>query len=297
MDTIVYSVDGFWREMGDHRVHKDYPMMSGGPMPIVLIVCAYVYFVRVIGPRFMKSKEPYDLRWPIRIYNILMSAINYYMFHRTALLTNFGTNYFGCHQVGKTHEDNELVPIAYLYFATKIVELLDTVFFILRKKYSQASNLHVFHHGFIAICVWVYLKTAPGGSSVLFPFLNSGVHAIMYGYYFLATYKSMQKYLWWKRYLTLAQIVQFVMSMVHFSFKGLSSCEYPATLAIIGFIANFIFLCLFIDFYKHAYLNVGSRKQKDAPASAQDETSCREERQLSEAQSLRNRSAAQLQSR
>lgn len=280
MDTIVYSVDGFWREMGDHRVHKNYPMMSGGPMPIVLIVCAYVYFVRVLGPRLMKSKEPYDLRWPIRVYNILMSAVNYYMFHRTALLTNFGTRYFGCKQVGKTHEDNELVPIAYLYFATKIVELLDTVFFILRKKYSQASNLHVFHHGFIAICVWVYLKTAPGGSSVMFPFLNSGVHAIMYGYYFLATYKSLGKHLWWKKYLTLAQIVQFVMSMVHFSFKGLSSCEYPATLAIIGFIGNFVFLCLFVDFYRHAYMKRAPKKEEHLSGSTEeDQTNCREQAQ------------------
>lgn len=254
MDQLIYICDGFWREIGDHRVHSNYPLMSGGPIPIIAIVSFYVYFVRVIGPQWMKSRPAFDLKWIIRIYNVLMSSINLYIFIRTAVLTNFGLSYFGCKQVGTSKEENELVNIAFLYFATKIVELLDTVFFILRKKYNQASNLHVFHHGFIAICVWIYFKIAPGGSSVLFPYLNVGVHSIMYGYYCLATYKSLQKYLWWKRHLTEAQMIQFMLSMVHFSFQGLSSCEYPPALAIIGFTFNLVFLVLFLDFYYHSYM-------------------------------------------
>lgn len=247
-------------------MHSNYPLMSGGPIPIILIVSAYLYFVRVLGPRWMKSRDPYDLKWTIRSYNILMSLVNLYAFYRVAVLTKFGLNYFGCKKVGQTKEDNELVNLAFLYFATKLVELLDTVFFVLRKKYKQASNLHVFHHGFIAVCVWIYFKIAPGGSSVLFPFLNIGVHTIMYGYYFLATFKGAQQYLWWKRHLTEAQIVQFVLSMVHFSFQGLSSCQYPPALAIIGFTFNLVFFVLFCDFYYHAYLKTTkphSRKQSE----------------------------------
>lgn len=254
MEQLIYLVDGFWREIGDQRVHSNYPLMSGGPIPIITIVSAYLYFVRVLGPRWMKQREPFDLKWTIRSYNILMSLVNLYAFYRVSVLTKFGLNYFGCKQVGKTREDNELVYIAFLYFATKLVELLDTIFFILRKKYSQASNLHVFHHSFIAVCVWIYFKVAPGGSSVLFPYLNVGVHTIMYGYYFLATFHSLQKFLWWKRHLTSAQIVQFVLSMIHFSFQGLSSCDYPPALAIIGFTFNLVFFVLFCNFYYHTYL-------------------------------------------
>lgn len=261
-DGVIYAVDGFWREMGDSRVHSKYPLMSGGPIPIVAIVSMYVYFIRVLGPQFMKSRAPYDLKWPIRVYNICMSLINAYTFYRVAILTRMGIDYFGCKQVdrsGKTRAENEMVQLAFIYFATKIVELLDTIFFILRKKYNQASNLHVFHHSFIAVCVWVYFKIAPGGSSVLFPFLNSGVHFIMYGYYYLATYQSLLPYLWWKKYLTLTQIIQFVLSMIHFSFQGLSSCDYPPALAIIGFIFNFVFFVLFIDFYRIAYVEKNNK--------------------------------------
>lgn len=253
MDFILYITDGFWREIGDQRVHSNYPLMSGGPIPILLIVSAYLYFVRVLGPTWMKSREPYDLKWTIRSYNTLMSLVNLYAFYRVSMLTKFGLNYFGCKKVG-VGEDNELVSLAFLYFATKIVELLDTVFFVLRKKYNQASNLHVFHHAFIAVCVWIYFKIAPGGSSVLFPFLNMGVHTVMYGYYYLATFKSLQKHLWWKKYLTAIQIIQFVLSMVHFSFQGLSSCEYPPALAIIGFTFNLVFFVLFCDLYYQSYV-------------------------------------------
>lgn len=263
LDQIFYALDGLWREIGDQRVHSNYPLMSGGPIPIIAIVSSYIYFVRFLGPQWMKSRPAYDLKWPIRIYNVTMSLINLYVFYRTSILTKFGLNYFGCKQVGTLKEDNELVQVAFLYFATKLVELLDTVFFILRKKYNQASNLHVFHHSFIAVCVWIYFKVAPGGSSVLFPYLNVGIHTIMYGYYFLATFKSMQKSLWWKRHLTEAQMLQFTLSMVHFSFQGLSSCEYPPALAIIGFIFNFVFLVLFLDFYYHSYI-----KKKQQPEQA-----------------------------
>lgn len=253
MEPLFYITDGFWREIGDQRVHSNYPLMSGGPLPIIIIVSTYLYFVRVLGPTWMKSREPYDLKWTIRSYNILMSLVNLYSFYRVSILTKFGLNYFGCKKVG-VGEDNELVSLAFLYFATKIVELLDTVFFVLRKKYNQASNLHVFHHSFIAVCVWIYFKVAPGGSSVLFPYLNMGVHTIMYGYYYLATFRALQKHLWWKKYLTAIQIIQFVLSMIHFSFQGLSSCEYPPALAIIGFVFNFVFFVLFCDLYYYSYL-------------------------------------------
>ena len=38
--------------------------------------------------------------------------------------------------------------------------------------------------------------------------INSAVHVIMYGYYCLAAFgPHMQKYLWWKKYITKIQLV------------------------------------------------------------------------------------------
>lgn len=47
-----------------------------------------------------------------------------------------------------------------------------------------------------------------GGHSTFFGLLNTFVHIIMYAYYMLAAMgPQMQKYLWWKKYLTALQMV------------------------------------------------------------------------------------------
>ena len=38
--------------------------------------------------------------------------------------------------------------------------------------------------------------------------VNSFIHVIMYFYYFLSAMPSLRKYLWWKKYLTLLQMVR-----------------------------------------------------------------------------------------
>lgn len=96
----------------------------------------------------------------------------------------------------------------WFYFLCKIVELLDTVFFILRKKEKQVSFLHLYHHAMMPICSWIGVKFLPGGHGTLLGLINSFIHIIMYSYYFLAALgPQFQKYLWWKKYLTVMQMV------------------------------------------------------------------------------------------
>lgn len=55
-----------------------------------------------------------------------------------------------------------------------------------------------------------------GGHGTLLGLINSFIHVIMYMYYMLSAIPSMQKYLWWKRYLTIMQIVSMnVFCMIH----------------------------------------------------------------------------------
>ena len=87
-----------------------------------------------------------------------------------------------------------------------------------------------------------------------FQLLNSFLHILMYGYYGLSALgPHMQKYLWWKRYMTAIQMIQFVAIFVH-SFQLLfRNCNYPrGFMWWIGFHAV-LFWVLFYDFYKTAY--------------------------------------------
>lgn len=81
----------------------------------------------------------------------------------------------------------------YLYFINKLFDLVETLLFVLRKRFAQITVLHVYHH--VAVCVGVYvsLLIEPGGHSGLMGFLNLIVHAVMYTYYFLAAYAPSQR--------------------------------------------------------------------------------------------------------
>ncbi|QQP57331.1 Elongation of very long chain fatty acids protein, partial [Caligus rogercresseyi] len=112
----------------------------------------------------------------------------------------------------------------------KLTEFADTFFFVLRKKNSQVSILHIFHHSTMPFCTWILLRWAPGGHETFGGILNALVHVFMYSYYFLASLgPALSPYLWWKKYLTSMQILQFFMVISKSSvvFFGVVDCGYP----------------------------------------------------------------------
>jgi hypothetical protein len=52
-----------------------------------------------------------------------------------------------------------MASVCWLFYISKFVELLDTVFFIMRKKFNQVTFLHVFHHGSLKENEYVYCLT------------------------------------------------------------------------------------------------------------------------------------------
>lgn len=48
------------------------------------------------------------------------------------------------------------------YYISKFTEFTDTIFFVLRKKNSHISTLHVIHHGIMPASVWFGVKFTPG---------------------------------------------------------------------------------------------------------------------------------------
>lgn len=94
----------------------------------------------------------------------------------------------------------------------------------------------------------------PGGHGTFFGMLNTFVHIVMYSYYLLAALgPKVQPYLWWKKYLTAMQMVQFVLVMVHAFQLFFIDCDYPQ--AFNWFICGHavMFYVLFRAFYKEAY--------------------------------------------
>lgn len=96
----------------------------------------------------------------------------------------------------------------------KVVDLLDTVFFILRKKESQATFLHIYHHFGMFFVGWVGTKYVAGGESVFVGIINSFVHVIMYSYYMFAAWKPEMKetIFKFKKHVTQLQLVRLILT-------------------------------------------------------------------------------------
>lgn len=120
--------------------------------------------------------------------------------------------------------------------------------------------LHVYHHAATLVLCWTQLR---GETSLqwLVIIINLAVHVLMYAYYAL---QAIKYDVWWKRYLTIIQITQFIVALVVciaiygtylaqlFGITGWK-CHgdfFSATFAIIILSS---YLVLFILFYNKTY--------------------------------------------
>jgi len=91
----------------------------------------------------------------------------------------------------------------------KIIDLSETIVFVLRKKDRQISFLHTYHHISTTTYLWLTLRYFIHSFNMIIIMLNSSVHIIMYSYYFLSTFGSnvQQRLLPFKKYITIIQMV------------------------------------------------------------------------------------------
>lgn len=57
----------------------------------------------------------------------------------------------------------QLAAAVWLFYFSKLIEFLDTFFFILRKKDNQVTFLHVYHHVTMPLIWWIAVKWYAGG--------------------------------------------------------------------------------------------------------------------------------------
>uniref|UniRef100_A0A2L2YKU7 Elongation of very long chain fatty acids protein n=2 Tax=Parasteatoda tepidariorum TaxID=114398 RepID=A0A2L2YKU7_PARTP len=164
-----------------------------------------------------------------------------------------------------------LVNLGWWYLMLKITEFADTIFFVLRKKFNHISTLHVVHHASVAWGVWIGLKFGPGGHNAFFPFINCFIHMIMYSYYCLAALgPHMQKYLWWKKYLTQMQMIQFIIATIHATVPIFYDCGFQPIFAYIIIFHAILFFVMFYNFYKNTY-NQELRMKKQSKKFLEDQ--------------------------
>jgi elongation of very long chain fatty acids protein 4 len=250
-----------WLLGSDNRV-KDWPLMQT-PLPTIVIAFTYIAFC-IIAPRILQGRKLLVAKWPVSIHNLVCLGLNCYITYE--LLSNTVGHYsWYCQPIDVSGNEGPMRiagGIWWFYFS-KFIEMLDSVFFILKGNYNQLSFLHVYHHSSIFIWFWLVTKFIPGGSSVFACSINSTVHIFMYSYYFLSSLgPGVKKYLGWKKYLTMMQISQFCICnylLIRSSIYG--SCGFPMWLLYSNVAYMTSFIVLFGNFYLRNYIKKGQTNQ------------------------------------
>lgn len=155
--------------------------------------------------------------------------------------------------------------LSYIYHLNKVLDLLDTVFFVLRKKQRQITFLHVFHHVFMCMTTHLIIRFYGHGGHITFTsLLNTMVHTVMYVYYYASSQsQKVQESLWWKKYLTLAQLVQFLIMFLHSAYIYVQpNCQASRGVIYTVSAASLFMFVMFTQFYIKNYTRSKQVKSK-----------------------------------
>lgn len=198
------------------------------------------------------------------LYNVGQVVLNGWMVYRFVSAVACGGHPF-IGDISTVHSGTSFA--VWVHYCDKYLEFLDTYFMVLRGKMDQVSFLHIYHHTTIAWAWWAGVSLYPGGDAYFGALLNSWIHVMMYSYYALSLLKIKCP---WKKYLTMAQLVQFTSVVVYsmFSIMKVPTDEkdwrhYTANAIQDGEMISLFFL--FSQFYKKSY---GSKKRTQAPSTS-----------------------------
>ena len=111
------------------------------------------------------------------VYNIVISLINVGCFF------GFVICLFRSKSLYDKTPDPILKQVYFVYWVTKVIELADTVFMVLKHKFRQVSPLHVYHHATMLILSEMGYKKYAWASFAMPLTLNALVHVVLYLYY------------------------------------------------------------------------------------------------------------------
>lgn len=261
LKVLYGKYDYVMNEVKDPRTADWFMVLSAPKM--VVIMLSWLWFVKDVGPQWMKNRQPFNLDKIMIVYNTFQIIYCIVLLYLSYDIILFQYNW-SCEPVDYSRSETamKIAGLVWAYYVLKLIDLLDTVFFVLRKKDNQLTFLHLYHHFGMVATVHAGVKWFPGGHSVYIGFLNCIVHVVMYFYYLLSAWDHEYKQsAWWKKHITQLQLVQFML-ILYFYVPNLfmSTCPLPKFVSLYVVTQNLVMLLLFGDFYYKTYIK--KRKTK-----------------------------------
>jgi elongation of very long chain fatty acids protein 4 len=211
------------------------------------------------GVEWMKDRKPFSIKPFIFTYNLYQCILNIwcvaamcYEVYSNPIFTGIWGN---IPQTGAA--SFRISFLVWVHYNNKYVELLDTLWMILRKKNNQISFLHCYHHILLIWAWFLVCKVETGGDCYFGATVNSFIHIIMYGYYTLTLLNVPCP---WKKWITTCQMIQFCVCFSHSVFVVFNG-NAPIILPLAQAFVMLNMLVLFGKFYMESYGKKASAKK------------------------------------
>jgi len=213
----------------------------------------------VVGQHLMKSRKPFDLRRELFLWNCGLSLLSIVASIRVIpemvyIIKEFGFIYSVC-EMGSAQHGQAIGIWAWLFAWSKLWELGDTAFIVLRKQ--KLIFLHWYHHITVLLGVWFgcgYVNSM----GRWFMVVNYFVHAFMYTYYALKSMKvKIPKAV--SMVITFTQIIQMVtciyVTYTVYRIRNLGEkCCTPYQTLSVGVVLYVSYFLLFLNYFLKAYV-------------------------------------------
>ena len=233
-------------------------------IPFIIIA---IYLVMVFGiKKWMRDRKPFKLTGVLVVWNLSLSMFSMIGSLRTIPQILHTVRSHGIHYSLCCEGDVSGVYGFWtsLFILSKIPELGDTMFVVLRKQ--KLIFLHWFHHLTVLILVW-FCNIDSFSLGRYFMVMNYIVHSVMYSYYALKSvgFRLARSLSMFITTLQLAQmfIGLYITSYVYVEKFEERPCEMAQFGLYISLIMYLSYLLLFLNFFLRSYLG-SVLSQKDA---------------------------------
>uniref|UniRef100_T1IWJ1 Elongation of very long chain fatty acids protein n=1 Tax=Strigamia maritima TaxID=126957 RepID=T1IWJ1_STRMM len=230
-------------------------------------VYVFIYLLLIyLGQRWMQLRDAFELRTALALWSLSLAVFS--IFGTCRFLPQIMTE---VHQHGfeftmcdsSSFKKNLIISFWGWYFAvSKVVELGDTAFIILRKQ--KLVFLHWYHHVTVLVYTWFAIQELVP-SNRWFTLMNLMVHSVMYSYYaFKAMKFKIPRFI--AMTITIAQLLQMAGGLyvnwrvysVLASGRGCGTSMWHIKLAISMYAS---YLLLFAHFFYNSYLKKPMREK------------------------------------
>ena len=232
---------------------------------------AYLAFV-FVGPKVMSPAKAFDLRSPLVAWNTLLSLFSlagvvrmtcflwYAYWNPISLFTSSPASLTPFARIENlictTNADDVTAFWGLMFTLSKIAELGDTVWLVLRKR--RIIFLHWYHHTTVLLFTWFSAaEESPLGA--IFAFVNYFVHSLMYAYFAVTVSQVWRPPRLLAMAITGLQITQMLVGLtclaIHFAAvaRGIP-CATSNFVTIGGLLIYASYFALFVRFFVKAYL-------------------------------------------